>query len=128
MEQKKQFKTEGGSVEKSLNGETQLDLKAIAKEAWDLSKNTKHVKNILFLNEGSLLVKSLLYWAPTNSNLIFNSLTNKPQFLPHGPQPSRPYPMSIAFILLVLSYIMCSVRPRHGPLSMALSLLMKTTI
>jgi hypothetical protein len=41
VEQKKQFKTEGGSVEKSLNGETQLDLKAIAKEAWDLSKNTK---------------------------------------------------------------------------------------
>ncbi|MGK0268276.1 MAG: hypothetical protein ACI8Y3_000892 [Paraglaciecola sp.] len=41
MEQKKQFKTEGGSVEKSLKGETQLDLKAIAKEAWDLSKNTK---------------------------------------------------------------------------------------
>jgi hypothetical protein len=41
VEQKKQFKTEGGSVEKSLKGETQLDLKAIAKEAWDLSKNTK---------------------------------------------------------------------------------------
>ena len=41
MEQKKQFKTEGGSVEKSLKGETQLELKAIAKEAWDLSKNTK---------------------------------------------------------------------------------------
>ena len=41
MEQKKQFKTEGGSVERSLKGETQLDLKAIAKEAWDLSKNTK---------------------------------------------------------------------------------------
>lgn len=41
MEQKKQFKIEGGSVEKSLKGETQLDLKAIAKEAWDLSKNTK---------------------------------------------------------------------------------------
>ena len=41
MEQKKHFKTEGGSVEKSLKGETQLELKAIAKEAWDLSKNTK---------------------------------------------------------------------------------------
>ena len=41
MEEQKQFKIQGGSLEKSLNGETQLDLKAIAKEAWDLSKNTK---------------------------------------------------------------------------------------
>ncbi|MBU3002741.1 hypothetical protein [Paraglaciecola arctica] len=39
MEQ--QFKIKGGSVEKSLNGETHLDLKAIAKEAWNLSSNTK---------------------------------------------------------------------------------------
>ncbi len=41
MEEKKQFKIEGGSLEKSLKGEIQIDLKAIAKEAWDLSKNTK---------------------------------------------------------------------------------------
>lgn len=41
MEQKKQFKIEGGSLEKSLKGETQLDLKAFSKEAWNLSKNTK---------------------------------------------------------------------------------------
>jgi hypothetical protein len=41
VEQKKQFKTEGGSLEKSLRGETQLDLKAISKEAWNVSKNTK---------------------------------------------------------------------------------------
>jgi hypothetical protein len=41
VEEQKQFKIQGGSLEKSLNGETQLDLKAIAKEAWDLSKNTK---------------------------------------------------------------------------------------
>ena len=41
MEEQKQFEIQGGSLEKSLNGETQLDLKAIAKEAWDLSKNTK---------------------------------------------------------------------------------------
>jgi hypothetical protein len=41
MEEQKQFEIKGGSLEKSLNGETQLDLKAIAKEAWGLSKNTK---------------------------------------------------------------------------------------
>ncbi|MEP1446895.1 MAG: hypothetical protein ABJK37_12350 [Paraglaciecola sp.] len=41
MEQ--QFKIKGGSVEKSLNGETELDLKAIAKEAWNLSSTTKSV-------------------------------------------------------------------------------------
>ena len=41
MEEKKQFEIQGGSLEKSLNGETQLDLKAIAKEAWDLSKERK---------------------------------------------------------------------------------------
>ena len=41
MEEQKQFEIQGGSLEKSLNGETQLDLKAMAKEAWDLSKNTK---------------------------------------------------------------------------------------
>ncbi len=41
MEEKKQFKIQGGSLEKSLMGETQIDLKAVAKEAWDLSKNTK---------------------------------------------------------------------------------------
>ena len=41
MEEQKQFEIQGGSLEKSLKGEAQLDLKAIAKEAWDLSKNTK---------------------------------------------------------------------------------------
>jgi hypothetical protein len=41
VQEKKQFKIQGGSLEKSLNGETQLDLKMIAKEAWNLSKNTK---------------------------------------------------------------------------------------
>ena len=41
MEQQKQFEIKGGSLEKSLNGETQIDLNAITKEAWDLSKNTK---------------------------------------------------------------------------------------
>jgi hypothetical protein len=41
VEEKKQFKIEGGSLEQSLKGETQIDLKVIAKEAWDLSKNTK---------------------------------------------------------------------------------------
>ena len=41
MEEEKQFEIQGGSLEKSLNGETKLDLKVIAKEAWDLSKNTK---------------------------------------------------------------------------------------
>jgi hypothetical protein len=41
VEEKKQFEIQGGSLEKSLNGEIQLDLKAIAKEAWNLSKNTK---------------------------------------------------------------------------------------
>ncbi len=41
MEEQKKFKIQGGSLEKSLNGETQLDLKLIAKEAWNLSKNTK---------------------------------------------------------------------------------------
>jgi hypothetical protein len=41
VEQQKQFEIQGGSLEKSLAGETQLDLKAIAKEAWDVSKNTK---------------------------------------------------------------------------------------
>lgn len=41
MEEQKQFEIQGGSLEKSLSGETQLDLKAMAKEAWELSKNTK---------------------------------------------------------------------------------------
>lgn len=41
MEQEKQFEVRGGSLEKSLRGEAKLDLKAAAKEAWDLSKNTK---------------------------------------------------------------------------------------
>ncbi|WP_299074262.1 hypothetical protein [uncultured Paraglaciecola sp.] len=36
-----QFKIQGGSLEKSLKGETQLDLKTIATEAWSLSRNTK---------------------------------------------------------------------------------------
>ena len=53
MEEQPQFEIQGGSLEKSLNGETQLDLKAIAKEAWDLSKNTKtavlHGVLLLFL-------------------------------------------------------------------------------
>jgi len=41
VEEKKHFEIQGGSLEKSLSGETQLDLKALAKEAWDVSKNTK---------------------------------------------------------------------------------------
>lgn len=41
MEEKKHFEIQGGSLEKSLSGETQLDLKTLAKEAWDVSKNTK---------------------------------------------------------------------------------------
>jgi hypothetical protein len=41
VEQQKQYEIQGGSLEKSLKGETQLDLKAIAEEAWNLSKNTK---------------------------------------------------------------------------------------
>ena len=41
MEEQKQFKMQGGSLEQSLKGETELDLKAIAEEAWNLSKNTK---------------------------------------------------------------------------------------
>ena len=40
MEDEK-FKVIGGSLEKSLNGQTKLDLKAIAQEAWDLSKKGK---------------------------------------------------------------------------------------
>jgi hypothetical protein len=41
VEEQKQFEIQGGSLEKSLSGETQLDLKAIAKEAWNLSKERK---------------------------------------------------------------------------------------
>jgi hypothetical protein len=41
VEEQKQFKIQGGSLEKSLKGEIHLDLKAIAEEAWNLSKNTK---------------------------------------------------------------------------------------
>ena len=41
MEEQKQYKIQGGSLEKSLKGETQLELKSIAEEAWNLSKNTK---------------------------------------------------------------------------------------
>jgi hypothetical protein len=41
VEEQKQFEIQGGSLEKSLSGETQLDLKAMAKEAWDLSKERK---------------------------------------------------------------------------------------
>lgn len=41
MEEEKQFEIQGGSLEKSLNGEAKLDLKDIAKEAWNVSKNTK---------------------------------------------------------------------------------------
>jgi hypothetical protein len=39
--EQQQFEIKGGSLEKSLKGETQLDLKAMANEAWSLSKNTK---------------------------------------------------------------------------------------
>jgi hypothetical protein len=39
--EQQKFEIKGGSLEKSLNGETQLDLKAISDEAWHLSKNTK---------------------------------------------------------------------------------------
>ena len=41
MEEQNKFEIQGGSLEKSLKGETQLDLKAIAEEAWIVSKNTK---------------------------------------------------------------------------------------
>jgi hypothetical protein len=41
VEQQNQFEIQGGSLEKSLIGETKLDLKEITKEAWDISKNTK---------------------------------------------------------------------------------------
>jgi uncharacterized membrane protein len=41
MQHEEQFENQGGSLEKSLNGEVKLDLKAIAKEAWELSKSTK---------------------------------------------------------------------------------------
>ena len=49
--QQKPFKMRGGSLEKSLKGETKLDLKQIASEAWDLSKNTKAVvlNGVVFL-------------------------------------------------------------------------------
>lgn len=40
MEEQK-FEVLGGSLEKSLNGETKLDLKALAGEAWELTKNRK---------------------------------------------------------------------------------------
>lgn len=60
MEEKKQFEIQGGSLEKSLNGETQLDLKVIAKEAWDLSKERK--SEIL---QGAMLiivVAMVIFW------------------------------------------------------------------
>jgi hypothetical protein len=36
-----EFEIKGGSFEKSLRGEAQIDLKMLAKEAWELSKTTK---------------------------------------------------------------------------------------
>lgn len=41
MQDNEQFEIQGGSLEKSLKGEVSLDLKAIAKEAWELSRHTK---------------------------------------------------------------------------------------
>lgn len=41
MQDNEQYEILGGSLEKSLKGEANIDLKAIAKEAWALSKNTK---------------------------------------------------------------------------------------
>ncbi|MFT2090872.1 hypothetical protein [Paraglaciecola sp. 2405UD69-4] len=36
-----EFKVIGGSYEKSINGDTKLDLKSLAKEAWELTKKGK---------------------------------------------------------------------------------------
>lgn len=61
MEEQQQFEIQGGSLEKSLNGETQLDLKTIAREAWDLSKERK--SEIL---QGAMLivfVGMFIFWA-----------------------------------------------------------------
>lgn len=41
MQDDEQFEIQGGSLEKSLNGEVKLDFKLLVKEAWELSKNTK---------------------------------------------------------------------------------------
>ncbi|MDU0355084.1 hypothetical protein RS130_15305 [Paraglaciecola aquimarina] len=50
MEEQK-FEVIGGSLEKSLNGETRLDLKALAKEAWDLTKDRKYevMQGVIFI-------------------------------------------------------------------------------
>lgn len=59
-EQEQQFEIQGGSLEKSLSGETQLDLKSIFKEAWALSKERK--SEIL---QGAMLiigVTMFLFW------------------------------------------------------------------
>lgn len=41
MQEDEQLEQRGGSLEKSLRGETKFDFRAIAQEAWQLSKNTK---------------------------------------------------------------------------------------
>lgn len=60
MEQQQQFELQGGSLEKSLNGETQLDLRAIFKEAWDLSKDRK--SQILQGAMLILMVAMFIFW------------------------------------------------------------------
>ncbi|MGS2720092.1 hypothetical protein [Paraglaciecola aestuariivivens] len=62
MEQQPQFENQGGDIEKSLNGEVRLDLKRIAKEAWQLSKTRKepYIQGILLLFFVALIFASII--------------------------------------------------------------------
>jgi uncharacterized membrane protein len=60
VEEEKQFEIQGGSLEKSLNGETRIELNAIFKEAWELSKNRK--SEILQGAMLILVVTMFIFW------------------------------------------------------------------
>jgi hypothetical protein len=58
--EEQKFEVVGGSLEKSLKGETKIDLKVLAEEAWLLTKNRKSevLQGVLFI----IFIAILLAW------------------------------------------------------------------
>lgn len=69
----------GGSLEKSLKGETKLDLKALANEAWELTKNRKSevLQGVLFI----FFIALVLAWALQSVFGVTNIETAPPRIL-----------------------------------------------
>ncbi|WP_158968884.1 hypothetical protein [Paraglaciecola sp. L3A3] len=78
MEEQK-FEVIGGSLDKSLRGETQLDLKELARESWELTKNRKSevLQGVLFL----FFIAIILAWALQSVFGVTNIETAPPRLL-----------------------------------------------